>query len=417
MDKHKPRTPTAPLLLACAVLLAACIPATPVPPSADIPTLTPATPTVQLPSVLSPTPDPFRRMTAQQGLPEDAQINDLWIAPQGNLWVATDAGLYVGYPEQGGGFAHGYIEPLIQIIGLQEDPYTIWALGAEGATIHAFRGDHWAVYGSDEGWDPLPGGVSHGGPAVTADGTVWLATGNDDLRRFDPVTDTWSSLRATDLGFTPADPDYQGHYLTDAVVSPNGSLWVSDCIGMGEGFDGQGMRYFRDGVWTPIPVTEGQCVFDLERDADGRMWVGGTDAILVYDSAAGSWSEVAPPSWERRQYILHISFDPSGQPWVATLLCGGASCETVAYFVRQDDRWLPLLDAADYYWPAPGIIFDAGGSAWTCWYGSVYRQTGTGLALVGTLQTGSCEVSVDGDGTVWVAAFDGDDAGVWQVQP
>ena len=169
--------------------------------------------------------------------------------------------------------------------------------------------------------------------------------------------------------------------------------------------------------WNPIPATEGQCVFDLERDANGRMWVGGTDAILVYDSVTGSWAKVAPPPWERSQYILHIAFDPSGQPWVATLLCGGASCATVAYFVRQDDQWLPLPDATGYYWPAPVIVFDANQTAWLCGNGTVYRQTSDGLTEIGTLQASSCVTAVDGDGTVWVAAFDGNDAGLWQVIP
>jgi hypothetical protein len=356
-------------------------------------------------------------MTAMQAFPEGAQIYDLWISPQGNLWVAADSGLYVGFPEQGGAFAHGYNEPFKQIIGIQQEPYTIWALGVDGTTIHAFRGDHWAVYGAKEGWEPFGGEIGIDPPAVTSDGVVWLATGADDLRRFDSVSDTWSSLQAVNLGFSPADPNYQGHYLTDALISPDGSLWVSDCIGMGEAFTGQGVRYYREGVWNAVPRTEGQCVFDLERDAEGRIWVSARDLLLVYDSISGSWSEISPPQWDRPQYILDVSFDSLGTLWISTLLCGGASCDTVAYFSYQGNLWLPRFKTEAYYYPAPGINFAADASAWLCWNGIVYQQEPDRLIEIGMLQTSSCKLVVDSDGMVWLGAFDGPDAGLWQVAP
>ena len=411
------KTPVSILsILICITLFAACNSLTPATPTAN--TLPPpsATPVIH-PSPIPPTlVSPFLRMTNVQGFPEQSSISDLWISPQGDLWVATNTGLYAKDAGQNDNFSHIYNEPLKQIIGLQEDPYTIWALGADGNTIHAFRGNRqWIVYGSNEGWDPLPNGVYNDTPAVTADGTVWLATGRDELRRFNPASGTWSTLRASDLGFAPADPNYQGHYLTDAVVSPTGSLWVSDCIGMGDDFTGQGVRYYRDGVWESIPVTENQCVFEIERDVEGRMWVGGTSAILVYDSVTGSWTDIPVPPWERRQYILHIAFAPSGHLWIGTLLCGGASCDTSAFFIRQDDQWLPLLDVTTYSWAAPYVSFDSYQTAWACWEGVVYRQTTNGITEIGALQTDLCMAIVDGSGTVWVVAFDGNDVGLWEV--
>jgi streptogramin lyase len=357
---------------------------------------------------------PFRRMTAEQAFPEQARLFDLWVSPQGELRVATDLGLYV---QRGSGFEfeRDYPETLIQIVGLQEEPPTLWALGADGVTIHARRGDGWTVYGLAQGWQPLPAGVSSNGPAVTPDGAVWLATGADDLRRFDPVSSTWSSLQATDLGFEAASGEYQGHNLSDALVSSTGSLWVSDCLGMGEGFEGQGVRYYSDGAWTPLLAAEGQCVFDLERDPEGRMWVGGTDTILVYDRASGTWAEISPPPWERTQYIVDILFDPAGEPWIGSRLCYGASCDGLAYFSRRNGQWLPVLEASSYFGPAPSIAFGADGAAWICWYGTVYNQADDEFRRYGSLRTERCELAVDGSGTIWVAALDGGQAGLWHV--
>jgi len=357
---------------------------------------------------------PFRRTTAAQGFPEGAAIFDLWVSPQGQLWVATEAGLYF-LREAGYEFERDYAEPLIQIIGLQEQPPALWALGADGATIHARRGEAWSVYGPAEGWQPLPGGVSSNAPAVTPDGTVWLATGGDDLRRFDPAVGTWSSLQATDLGFEPASEEYQGHMLSDALVSSTGSLWVSDCLGMGEGFQGQGVRYYSGGAWTPLLAAEGQCVFDLERDPEGRIWIGGTDVILVYDPASGAWTEIAPPPWERTQYIVDIFFGPAGAPWIGSLLCFGASCDGRADFFRLDDQWLPVLEPHSYFDPPPSIAFGPDGAAWVCLQGSIYAQAGGEFSQYGSLRTYRCEIAMDGSLSMWVAAMDGEQAGLWEV--
>lgn len=357
----------------------------------------------------------FQRMDDSQGFPANAQVFDLWISPQGKLWIATDAGLYIGFPEQGEGFTQFYEGILNQIIGLQEVPYTIWALGLDGNTIHAYDGETWTVYGADEGWEPLSHPITSEAPAVSPDGVVWLATGQDDLRRFDPRSGTWSSLCASGLGFSPADPDYQGHYLTDTVVDQDGNLWVSDCIGMGESYTGQGVRYLSNGEWNPITATAGLCIFDLNLDPDGRMWVGGSDMLLVYDPVSDTWNSIPLPPWDRRQYILEISFDPAGKIAVTALQCGGASCDTVAFFYRQDDVWLPILDTESYYWPAPGLVLDSNFSVWTCWQGEVLHQVGTSLVRVGRLQVSSCQVRVDSNGIVWVAAGEGEDAGLWQV--
>jgi hypothetical protein len=274
------------------------------------------------------------------------------------------------------------------------------------------------VYGLDEGWDPLPGGVTSESPAVDRDGRVWLATGNDDIRVFDPGSRRWDTLQASDFGFTPADLEYQGHYLTDVVVSTAGEVWVSDCIGMGEGLAGQGVRYLHNSVWTAIPEVGDQCVHDLELDDRGRMYLAGTSAIPFYDPTLNAWGTISPPPWDRFQYIVDVDFTSGGTLVAGSMQCGGASCTTIAFFFRQGDAWLPLLASDEYWWPAPEVALGEDVDAWTCWDGLVYHQVGNAdPVMVGGLHTSSCEVAVDSSGIVWVAAFNGADMGVWQVEP
>jgi streptogramin lyase len=359
---------------------------------------------------------PFRRMTfTQDAFPEGTAIFDLWIDLQGNLWAATEAGLYV---EWYGGFTLIYEQPLTQVVGLQEDPYTVWALGADGATIHAFRGETWTVYGPAEGWDPLPGEVSSDEPTVPSDGVIWLATGADDLRRFDPATGTWSSLRATDLGFAPADPDYQGHFLTDTVVLPDGSLWIADCIGLGEGFDGQGVRLLQTGAWAAVPGTEGQCIFELATDAAGRVWIGGEEALLTHDPVTGAWTELPLPPWERAQYITDLVFDPSGEPWVGLLRCGPACCDTFLLYAHQAEGWREVrATTAEALYLIPSVAFGPDGTPWTCSLGEVMRWPGGVGETIGQIGYGRCEIIADDAGTLWIAILDQPGGGLWQVTP
>ncbi|MDO9128492.1 MAG: hypothetical protein Q7U34_01370, partial [Anaerolineales bacterium] len=192
---------------------------------------------------------------------------------------------------------------------------------------------------------------------------------------------------------------------------------VADCIGMGEGLEGQGVRWFKDGNWNAIPDTQGQCVFDIERDAAGRMWVGAFDVLLRYDPASGNWMQIPLPAWDRRQIVTSLDLDPTGDPWVSILRCGGASCfSTSAYFLKGG-AWMPLLDEETVYELPPSVAFSTDGTAWVCNQGSVYRRTPEKAELLGRLDAGACEVAVDGTGAMWAAAFRGADAGLWNLRP
>ncbi len=359
------------------------------------------------PATLTPTafPSPFTQVT---DLPV-AEINNMWASPQGELWLAGTNGVFA--------YAAGQWRQLSSLQAAyllgSDAGGRVWVLAEETETIAAYDGAGWRVYGSAEGWSALPDGdyLSPGlgdGLATDPDGGIWLATGSDELRHLDPATEKWEFLTAEQIGFAPADPNYQGHFLSDVELSQSGSVWVGNCIGEGEGLRGEGVRWYKRGQWTDASDTANQCVLDIEKDAIGRMWVGGFNELLQYDPRTGEWARFPLPAWDRSQLVTLLDIDPAGNPWVKILRQGGASWYGAeARYHLKDDEWVLDLDDA---WDPDSLAFSADGRAWLCAGGTVY-EFGDGQAeQIAQLAVGEyCQVVVDGSGRVWV----GGRGGLW----
>ena len=380
------------------------------------PTSTPS----PLPPPRSPAPSPvftpapagaFHLVTTSEGLPE-GEIRHLWVAPDGHLWVSTETGL-LSYAD--GNWDQLLDEPVKRVQGIDADG-RIWAILEGETAIAAYdRSGTWSIYGPEQGWTAPPTyeylSPGYGDGLVTdAQGRVWLATGRDDLRGFDPETQTWSVFSATGIGFDPPEEEgYQGHFLTDVELSRNRKLWVGDCIGMGETIRGQGIRWSDGENWFEASDTGGECVQDIETDSAGRTWVGGFDALLQYDPATGVWSRIPLPEWERRQLIVNIDLDVHDNPWVEILRYGGASAfGAVARYHLLGEEWI-----LDYDGDFSSLAFDAEGTGWLCAEGTIYRLEGGRTEVVGAAGDTNCRIVVASAGRVWAAAYNA----LWWLEP
>jgi len=366
-------------------------------PQESTPTQTPLPP-----PAITPTPaGAFKLVIFDPGI-SPAEIRDLWVAPHGQLSVATDAGILVNVNDE---WELLYEGPVERLLGADPDG-RIWAILEGETAIAAYdMSGSWTVYGPEQGWtvpppeEYLTPGYGDGivsGPS----GGVWLATGRDDLRRFDPTSGTWQTFTADDVGFEPPeDEDYQGHFLTDVELSGNQKVWVGNCIGVGEGLKGQGIRWSDGESWFDAPYTAGECVLDIERDADNRMWVAGFDALMMYDPATAEWSSFPLPPWDRRQLVTEIALDQRGNPWVEVLRFGGASLlGDAARYHLQDGDWV-----TDFEGEFSSLAFDEQGTAWLCSAGTVYRLDSGEREDISGLSGVSCQIVVDGDGRLWIA--------------
>jgi ligand-binding sensor domain-containing protein len=369
-----------------------------------------AAPATATPSATTTMAASLHLVTPAEGLPA-GEIRNLWASPGGKLWVASAAGIFAASE---GGWVGLHDGPADRLLGADAEG-RVWAVVEDGAAIAAHEpSGTWKLYGADEGWTPLPAPdyLSPGpGDGLVTDpqGRVWWATGQDDLRRFDPQSQTWELFTAADLGFDPPEEEgYQGHFLTDVALSPDGDVWVADCIGMGEVYQGQGIRFTDGSGWSPLPFTAGECVLDIEVDATGRVWVGAFDALLRYDAAAASWSRLPLPPWERRQLVVNITLDAQGNPWVEAMRYGGASpLGDVARYHLENGAW--TVDFVGWF---SNLAFGTGGEAWLCSEGSIYRLEGGEPQQVGSVPGSDCEIAIDGDGRVWVT----DHTGLWWLE-
>jgi len=209
-----------------------------------------------------------------------------------------------------------------------------------------------------------------------------------------------------EIGFKPPEEEgYQGHFLSDTALQADGTLWVSDCIGMGEALSGQGIRSFNGKKWQALAGAESLCIFDMEMDRQGRTWVGTFDKVIRYDPGMKEWTGFPLPEYERRQLVARLDLDPDGNPWIGVLRQGGASMYgSTELMYLEGDAWEIVEEASGY---SPGsVAFRPDGEAWWCGENSLLSIQG-GSAHVALEQVNtSCRVQVDGRGVPW-AAFPG----------
>ncbi|NPV76420.1 MAG: hypothetical protein HPY59_08585 [Anaerolineae bacterium] len=349
-----------------------------------------------------------------------AGIMDLWVSPQGDLWAATLDGIYIHTAE---GWRRELKGVAIGKIAGSGSSGVVWALPYSTEAIFAYSGEKWKEYSRAQGWEPfheapyLSPGVAES-VIESPERDIWLATGRDDLRRYDPDRDQWEKFTAEQIGFPAYDePDYQGYFLTDVAISGSGKVWVGSCIGQGELLAGRGVVRFSNGQWSSIDAVETACVLDIEVLPDGDAYVGDYNHLFWYTPVTGNWRKDILPAFERFQLVERVDVDASGQLWVQVRRMGGASSfgGMAVYYKQKYYGWVLVYESegwADYDFAA-----DPGGDVYFSSNGVVYRWRDRQLEELGALQATSTLLAVDGSGAVWAAPTGGSDDGLWQVAP
>jgi hypothetical protein len=359
---------------------------------------------------------PLHTVFPDPDLPEGG-ITDLWVDPQGSLWLSGRQGVYRNDGERWLALSSS---PADQIFG-QDGIGRVWVLLGGGAQIAAFYDGEWTVYGQERGWQPVAWGgyLSRGfGDGLVTDerGYVWLASGGNDLRRLSPENGLWWRFNAEDIGYRPpAEEGYQGHFLTDVLNSAAGKLWVSNCIGVGESLAGQGIRRYDGQSWQSTAFTQNDCIFDMEVDSTGVVWAGAMNALLRYSPISGSWSRIDLPLWGRFQVVVDVTLDEKERPWVELLRAGGASLDGgAAHYYLDGNNWVPVLELSS--WQPNSLLVDENGTAWVFLSGSLYHFVDGVLEEIGRLPADYALLARDGHGRIWIARTHGA-GGLWWYDP
>jgi hypothetical protein len=236
--------------------------------------------------------------------------------------------------------------------------------------------------------------------AVDADGTVWLAGGNE-ITSFDG--ESWSVIDQRDVLQLSAEDGSNGG--TWVVSGPDGALWV-----------GMGCRAAVrvDATWLPIDALAGieQTQFcwpiDQAVSPDGSLWLlveASSESLRgIHRWNGTSWSRVAVPAPEIG--VWDIAVAPDGTVW--------GSGQGV---MRLDDgEWTTVLGGLDI----ETMAIAGDGSVWAaepCWWcegesGGIWRYADGGWDRVLDLRTN--QLVAASDGTVWAVGHNADGlAYVW----
>jgi hypothetical protein len=201
--------------------------------------------------------------------------------------------------------------------------------------------------------------------------------------------------------------------FTVETAERTGTVWVGECDWCGPGpFGGQGVRWFDGETWhQPHPSLAAGCATAIKEDDEGRVWMGVEENLWRYDAASGEWTKLAPPTppvdGMRFGFADAIALGPSPDPWLAMVLCGGASCygKTVLYHVHNG-AWMQIGEALEYSEALPPLELasDAAGTRWLLWTGSLHRVAEEGvLEPMPGLGLGH-QLLVDTTGRLWLAA-------------
>lgn len=292
-------------------------------------------------------------------------VNDLALAPTGDLWAATAGGL-VRWDVATGSFeifTDGDGIPGRGVTNVAVGPDgTVWVLADHG--IGRYDGS-WQVF-SEENTPELAGQL--GAVAVDRDGVIWAAVASEPLARFDGA---WSSVMA---------PDGPGRSVIGPyglAVGRDGTLWVGTHGGDVFAFDGSEWRHFTDADGVP-----------------DRAWHVG----VAPDGAVWAWDEGHYTSPDLEEYVPGTGFARfDGTAWTTyTVEDGLLSLEGYLAITGNGEvvavhrEWGP-----DHEEILLGVSrFD--GDGWT-------TESITDSAPYGPIAA----TVVGADGTVWMPATDG----------
>ncbi len=218
----------------------------------------PAPPATEPPVVVTTSPETSAPEVAVNSSANTVQ--DLALTPDGYLWAATQGGVVrwdlatrtpVVFTE-----SDGLPVRSVSAIGAAPDG-SIWVAGRDWVAHYEHQAEEWTAYTSSE--VPLLG-EELGDLAVSPDGAVWVAVGNDGLLHYD---DGWAEVTAP--------PGMQTWPWTASLaVAPNGTVWAA--LQLSEGvvaYDGATWSRYTQADGLPGPLS------NLAVAPDGTVWVGG----------------------------------------------------------------------------------------------------------------------------------------------
>lgn len=267
----------------------------------------------------------YRHQEGVAGSLSNSFVNHLLVTRDGELWIATQAGLnrYIADTDSFEVYLHESESATGQSVNdgrfLLEDSEGRFWIGTRGGFIRFFRetGKFTRYF-----YDPYP---KKGGDSVVSalaedkNGYIWIGNHTGGLSRFDPKEIAFQHFR-----HDPENPSSLSHNdVRSLFVDSQNRLWVGTYRGGLNRFVHEKERFVR----YPYDTSEKtEAVWTISEDRDGNIWVGDGGVLMVMDPDTGAsrrfgyregdphgpGNHVAMVFFEDRAGDLWIGYFPSG---------------------------------------------------------------------------------------------------------
>ncbi|WNJ20639.1 two-component regulator propeller domain-containing protein [Pontibacter sp. G13] len=253
---------------------------------------------------------------------ESQFIRSLTSDEDGDLWIGTEAGLYIFNPNS------GKTEHYNQ--GFSNQPSTL-SDKAVYSTYRSREGIIWigTYFGGVNYSKPsektfhkmmADGGINGlGGKAVSdmimsAKNQLWIGTEDGGITIIDPKTQQKRYLK-----HDPQDPySLSSNNVLSLHQDRQGNVWVGNFIGGLNRYDPSSKRFYHYLPQGKSHQRMSKDVFALFQDQQDRMWIGTRGGLFQYDYD----QDTLMPAWPKifgKRFIQDIGQDRSGDLWFCTL--------------------------------------------------------------------------------------------------
>ncbi len=276
---------------------------------------------------------------ADDDLPRAYLDGHLTVGPDGEVWVATVAGVAhrrgdtwdllgeraglrglvnaIFFDSEGsvwfGGLGlhrwlgSGHLRSTTHVDGLPND--NVWAIARHPDGSLLVGTDEGLSQGTAERWTPLPFATHLGIKALAParDGTLWLGASPLQVLHWAPATGALERYGAAD--------GLAGSQVASAVVDAEGTLWVGTerggLFGSRQGPGGK-VRFAPAELPDSVPT---EIVSSLALDAQGRVWAAGSEGLAVREG--GRWRRFTAKDGLPETYQAFVAPRAAGGMWVA----------------------------------------------------------------------------------------------------